>query len=399
MSNNSQKSGQKDALAGVRVLDFTSMMAGPYCTRLLADLGAEVIKIEPLKGDYMRFQPPLRGECSRYFGHLNAGKKSIAVDLKSEAGIEVIRSLVASSDVVVENFRPGVMARLGLNYESLDKINPRIIYCSISGYGQDGPKSKKPAYAPMIHAASGYDLTLLQYQEEQEKPAITGVFVADILGGLYSTSAIQTALYQRERSGIGQEIDTTLLECMLNLLIYEIQFEQQPSTARRPRYGPLPTKDGNIIVVPINANNFKNLCEVTGHPEWMEDPLFLTPGDRVKNWDELMARVGTWTAERTALECEDILLDAGVPASRYLTVGEAMQDPQAEHRGSFAEVEDTEGGFRVVNPPYKMSGTGTHVRPNVPGLGQHTEEVLKTVAGYDADNISALRDAKTLVFG
>ena len=145
MSDNSQNSSQKDALSGVRVLDFTSMMAGPYCTRLLADLGAEVIKIEPLKGDYMRFQPPLRGNSSRYFGHLNAGKKSIAVDLKSEAGIEVIRSLVASSDVVVENFRPGVMARLGLDYESLDKINRRIIYCAISGYGQDGPKSKKPA--------------------------------------------------------------------------------------------------------------------------------------------------------------------------------------------------------------------------------------------------------------
>ena len=399
MDNNSQNSGQKDALSGVRVLDFTSMMAGPYCTRLLADLGAEVIKIEPLKGDYMRFQPPLRGDCSRYFGHLNAGKKSIAVDLKSDAGLEVIRALVASSDVVVENFRPGVMARLGLDYESLDKINPRIIYCAISGYGQDGPKSKKPAYAPMIHAASGYDMTLLRYQEEQEKPAITGVFVADILGGLFSTSAIQTALYQRERSGMGQQIDTTLMECMLNLLIYEIQFEQQPSAARRPRYGPLPTRDGNIIVVPNNANNVKNLCEVTGHPEWMEDPLFLTPGDRVRNWDELMARIGTWTAERTALECEDILLGAGVPASRYLSVEEAMRDPQAIHRGSFADVEDAEGSFRVVNPPYKMSGTDTHVRSSVPGLGQHTEEVLKNVAGYDAGKIFTLRNAKTLIFG
>ncbi len=399
MNKKDQKTGQTDALHGVRVLDFTSMMAGPYCTRLLADLGAEVIKIEPLKGDYMRYQPPLNGGSSRYFGHLNAGKKSIALDLKSEVGLDVVRALVASADVVVENFRPGVMARLGLDYDSLDAINPRIIYCAISGYGQDGPKSKKPAYAPMVHAASGYDMTLLQYQEKQEKPAVTGVFVADILGGLYSTSAIQTALFQRERSGIGQQIDTTLMECMLNLLIYEIQFEQQPSPARRPRYGPLPALDGFIIVVPINANNFKNLCHVVGHPEWMEDPLFLTPGDRVRNWDELMARVGLWTAERTALECETVLLDGGVPVSRYLGVGEAMQDPQAIHRGSFVDVEDTAGKFRVVNPPYKMSGTASHVREFVPRLGQHTEEVLRTVAGFDARKISALKDQDDLIFG
>ena len=382
----------QDALSGVRVLDFTTMMAGPYGTRLLADLGAEVIKIEPPDGDYMRYQPPVKDGCSRYFGHLNAGKKSIALDLKDKAAQEVVARMVANADVVVENFRPGVMARLGLGYDACAKINPRIVYCSISGYGQDGPDAEKPAYAPMIHAASGYDLTLAGYQPEEGPPAVTGVFVADVLGGLYSASAIQTALFQRERTGRGQAIDTTLMECMLNLLIYEIQFEQQPSNARRPRYGPLPTRDGHVIVLPINARNFLNLCKALGHEEWAADPLFSTPGDRVRNWDALMARIAEWTRTRTAADCETALMAAGVPASRYRTVREAMEDPQLAFREAFSVVEDAAGPFRVVRGPYTMSGTSTAVRGHVPALAEHTEALLRDVAGLDAAAIARLRD-------
>jgi CoA:oxalate CoA-transferase len=251
----------------------------------------------------------------------------------------------------------------------------------------------------MVHAASGYDLALMGYQPSQDMPAVTGIFVADVLGGLYANSAIQTALFQRERTGLGQRIDTTLIESMLNLLIYEMQFEQQPSEARRPRYGPLRTLDGFVIVLPINANNFMNLCEAVGHPEWADDPLFKTPGDRIRNWDQLMARVQDWTAVRSVEDCEAVLLGRGVPTSRYQTIGEAMADPQLAHRGSLVDVEDAAGTFRVVNPPFTMSGAVTCVRAHVPGLGEHTEQVLRDTAGFSTARISELRGQGGVLFG
>ena len=205
------------ALDGLRVLDFTTTIAGPHCTRLLADLGAEVIKIEPAEGDMMRTRPPLRNGASTSFGQLNAGKKSIVLDLKAPQAVEAVHRLLATADAVVENFRPGVMRRFGLDYEALAPIKPELIYCAISGYGQTGPSSQLPAYAPVIHAASGYDLAHMAYQGEQRRPDYCGIYIADVLTGTYAFGAILAALYQRQSTGRGQLIDVSMLESMLSL--------------------------------------------------------------------------------------------------------------------------------------------------------------------------------------
>src|SRR6202789_939460 len=201
-ANNPAKSFQ-----GLRVLDFSTTIAGPHCTRMLADMGAEVVKIEPAEGETMRTRPPLRSNFSSVFGQLNVGKKSLVLDLKSPQAVEVIRRLVKSADILVENFRPGVMRRLKLDYQSLQQLNPRLVYCSISGYGQTGPSAELPAYAPVIHAASGYDRAHLAYQPGRNRPDYCGIYHADVLTGVYAFGAISAALYQRQLSGRGQHID------------------------------------------------------------------------------------------------------------------------------------------------------------------------------------------------
>ena len=241
-------------LEGVRVLDFSIMLAGPYCARLLADVGADVIKIEPPEGDDMRLRTPLRDGHSTYFGQLNAGKKSIALDLKSPEAIRLVHRMIESTDIVVENFRPGVMDRLGLSYEALREINPRLIYCSISGYGQSGPAAERAAYAMIVHAESGLDRSLMRYAGDRDRPAAGAIFVADVLGGIFGFSAIQTALVQRGRTGEGQRIDVALMDCMLNLLVYELQEAQFPIRSSRPTYGPVRTLDGDILIAPITPH-------------------------------------------------------------------------------------------------------------------------------------------------
>ncbi|HKM70922.1 MAG TPA: CoA transferase, partial [Stellaceae bacterium] len=233
------------ALDRLRVLDFTTTIAGPHCTRLLADLGAEVVKIESPEGDMMRTRPPLRSGASTSFGQLNAGKKSVSLDLKSPRAVEAVRRLVATADIVVENFRPGVMRRFGLDYEALRPIKPELIYCAISGYGQTGPSAELPAYAPVIHAASGYDLAHMAYQGEMRRPDYCGIYIADVLTGTYAFGAIMTALYQRQATGEGQMIDVSMLESMLSLTLSEIQAAQfAVAPPGRPVFGPVATKDG-----------------------------------------------------------------------------------------------------------------------------------------------------------
>src|SRR6476469_8666870 len=234
---------------GLRVLDFSTTIAGPHCTRMLADMGAEVIKIEPAEGETMRTRPPLRNNFSTVFGQLNVGKKSLVLDLKSPEAIEVIRRLVAGADIVVENFRPGVMRRLKLDYDSLRELNPRLIYCSISGYGQTGPSAELPAYAPVIHAASGYDMAHLAYQPGRSRPDYCGIYTADVLTGVYAFGAIGAAMHQRRGSGQGQHIDVSMLESMLSLTLNELQWSQfEVKQTPRPLFGPLETSDGSVMV-------------------------------------------------------------------------------------------------------------------------------------------------------
>lgn len=383
-------------LDGLKILDFTIMMAGPLCTRLLADVGAEIIKVEAPEGDHIRTRPPLRDGNSTYFGQLNCGKESIALDLKQPAALAIARRLAAAADVVVENFRPGVMKRLGLDHATLARDNPGLVYCSISGFGQTGPAAAKPAYAPVIHAASGFDLANLYYQDGQERPAKTGIFIADVLGGVYAFGAIQAALIERQRTGQGQAIDVSLMDCMLNLMVYECQEAQFPSERRRPLYKPLFARDGFVIVAPVSQNNFERLTEAVGHPEWKADPRFATIAAREQNWDLLMSLVEQWTRERPALECETVLMDAGIPTSRYLTIGEAMKDPHVAARGSLATVHDGAGAFDVPNAPFQFSGGGVGARPFVAALGANGADILRRLLGCGDGEIEALKRSGAL---
>jgi len=377
-------------LEGLRVLDFSIMLAGPYCARLLADVGAEVIKIEPPEGDDMRLRTPLRDGHSAYFGQLNAGKRSLALDLKNAEAIRLVHRLVAETDIVVENFRPGVMDRLGLGYEALRAINPRLIYCSISGYGQSGPDAERAAYAMIVHAESGLDRSLMRYAGDRDRPAAGAIFVADVLGGIFGYSAIQTALVQRSRTGKGQRIDVALMDCMLNLLVYELQEAQFPIRAPRPTYGPVRACDGDLLVAPVTARNFEALCEVTGQEELANDPRFNRLPARGANWTAMMQVVERWTERHTVDECMAALEAAGVPCARYRDPGAMLTDPHLVERGAFSTIADGAGEFMGVNAPWKMSGAETPIGREVPAVGVHRDEVLSRALGLPPEEIAAL---------
>jgi hypothetical protein len=383
---------QKDALAGIRVLDFTSMIAGPYAGRLMADVGAEVIKIEPPGGEDMRQRAPMREGHSTYFGQLNAGKKSIALDLKTPAAIALIKRMVAKADVVLENFRPGVMARLGLDYDTLAAINPRLVYCSISGHGQTGPKADQPAYAPIVHASSGFDRTLMRYAGDREQPAAGAVFIADVLGGIYAMSGVQTALLQRAQTGVGQRVDVALTDCMLNLLVYELQAAQLPPAGARFTYGPIRASDGDLIVTPITHRNFLAMCEAIGRSELKADERFATIAMRSRNWRHLMNIVEEWSSRQSVATCLAAFDAAGVPSARYNEPADALDDAHLIERGTFIKVRDAVGEFTGVNPPYRLSGSKAELRSPVPEAGEHTDAVLQAVLGAGADELRQARD-------
>lgn len=381
---------------GLRVLDFSTTIAGPHCTRMLADMGAEVIKIETAEGETMRTRPPLRNNCSTAFGQLNIGKNSLVLDLKSPEGIEVIRRLIVSTDVLVENFRPGVMRRLKLDYDALKALNPKLIYCSISGYGQTGPSAELPAYAPVIHAASGYDMAHLAYQPGRGRPDYCGIYHADVLTGVYAFGAISAALYQRHGTQRGQHIDVSMLESMLSLTLNELQWSQfEVKPTQRPMFGPIATADGYVMVAIASEKTFQSLMKVIGHPEWVADPRFAVYADRRDNWADLMDGVEAWSRTVTTEKCLAALNGEGVPSSAYRTVAEALADPQIAHRGALAEVEDAGGTFKVLNLPFRMSGA--HVAPakRMATLGEHTVALLRET-GLSEDEIAAFKGKRLM---
>jgi len=382
-----------DILRNVRVLDFTTTIAGPHCTRLLADLGADVVKIEGPDGDLMRTRPPLRDGASSYFGQLNAGKRSVVLDLKQPAAVAIVKRLVRDADIVVENYRPGVMTRLGLDYESLRPIRADLVYCAMSGYGQTGPSSGLPAYAPVIHAASGYDLAHLSYQDGRTRPDNNGVFIADVLTGTYAFGAISAALYHRRVTGRGQMVDVSMLESMLTMTLSEMQraqFETPPPG--RPMFGPVQTRDGYVMLAVASERTFQDLARAAGRPEWIDDPRFKLYADRRLNWHLFMDELEQWSRRIGTDECQAAFERFGVPSSRYRTVEEAMADAQLAHRDAFTEVRDTAGPFKVLNPPFRFSESKAAARPFAARLGEHSDEVL-TDAGYSPAEITAFREA------
>jgi CoA:oxalate CoA-transferase len=386
-----------NALDRVRVLDFTTTIAGPHCGRLLADLGADVIKIEAPEGDMMRTRLPLRNGASTSFGQLNAGKKSLVLDLKRPEAVEIVHRLVKTADVVVENFRPGVMQRFGLDYPKLREVNPAIVYCAISGYGQTGPSAGRPAYAPVIHASSGYDLAQIAHQIEPRRPDYCGIFIADVLSGTYAFGAIMAALHQRQATGIGQTIDVSMLESMLSLTLSELQnsqFDVPPPP--RPIFGPIATKDGYVNLSVASERTFQNMASAAKRPDWLTDPRFAKYQDRRVNWGALMDELEAWSTSLPTAEVQAVFDRHGVPSSPYRTVREAMVDPQLAHRNSLAEVHDKGGSFLVLNPPFRLSASRAAARDFAAALGEHSAAVLAE-AGYAPDEIAALAQAGVTV--
>ncbi|MDP3139420.1 MAG: CoA transferase, partial [Burkholderiaceae bacterium] len=290
------------------------------------------------------------------------------------------------------NWRPGVAARLGLGYDDLRAIKPDIIFCSISGFGQKGPQSHRPAYAPIVHAASGFDLAQVEYQGGG-KPQNTATYTADVFGGMSAFGAIQSALFQRERTGVGQYIDVSLLDGMLNILVAECQEWQAPTPARARVYPPLQASDGFIVIAPTSQKNFEGLVKVIRHEEWLKDPRFVSTVAREKNWGELMSLIEDWTRQHTSADCEKQLVAMGVPCTRYQTVAQAMSSEQIVARGSLTRIEDPAGAYLVPGAPFQMPGVHAAPRRGVPALGADGEAVLARFAGLSPEQTRACAQA------
>jgi CoA:oxalate CoA-transferase len=377
-------------LDGLRILDFSTTIAGPHCSRLLADMGADVVKVESPEGDLMRSRPVQRDGFSTMFGQLNAGKKSIVLDLKKPEAVAAIKKLAATVDILVENYRPGVMKRLGLDYAELSKVNPRLIYCAISGYGQTGPGAGRPAYAPVIHASTGYDMAHLFYQQGRQRPDNCGIFVADYASGAYAMGAILAAVHQRHATGKGQMVDVSMFETLVGMLLGEVnraQFDfEMPS---RPMYGPIEAGDGYVMLATASEKTFQDMATAAGRRDWLTDPRFEKYQDRRMNWGLLVDELEEWSKKLTVKEVVAALEKQGVPCSPYVTVTEALQDPQVEHRGSLCTIEDGGGSYKSPAPPFRFSGSPLQSGPKVAALGEDTRTVLAQ-AGLTPAEIEAL---------
>jgi CoA:oxalate CoA-transferase len=283
-----------------------------------------------------------------------------------------------------------VMKRFGLDYETVATHDPRLIYCSISGYGQTGPSSGLAAYAPAIHAASGFDMAHLAYQPGRERPDNCGIYIADIVSGTYAFGAIMAALAHRHLTGVGQHIDVSMMETMLTLMVGEVQGAQfAVAPPSRPMFGPVKTQDGYIMPAVASEKTFQALCLAAGHPEWITDPRFALYANRRNNWGTFVDLLETWSGTLTKAECQAAFDAAGVPSSPYRTVKEVLADPQLAHRDALAEVHDKGGSFKVVNPPFRFSGLPVQVSGFVSALGEDTRDVL-VLAGYAADEIETM---------
>jgi crotonobetainyl-CoA:carnitine CoA-transferase CaiB-like acyl-CoA transferase len=387
--------------AGVRVLDLSRMLAGPYGSLLLADLGAEVIKIEePEGGDPMRVMGPpfLPDGESAYFLAINRNKKSGALDLTREGGRRIFHDLAREADVVWENFRPGIMERLGCGYAALAALNPRLIMCSISAYGQDGPYRDWPAFDLALQAMGG---ALSLTGEPGGPPMRMGLPMGDLSGGMFGAFAVAGALFRRERSGVGAHVDLSLLDCQVSLLTYIAQYFWTDGRVPQPMgsghasvvpYQALATRDGHMILAVFAEKFWGAFCRAVERPHWAADPRFALNRDRVACRDELMALVEPLFRERTTDEWLARLHAAGVPAAPIQPVDRVLADPQVAHRRMVVDlVHERHGRLPTLGTPIKVDGAmNLDVLPP-PRLGQHTDEVLEQVAKYSGARIADLR--------
>lgn len=388
------------ALEGIKVLDLTRVLAGPYATMILGDMGAEIIKIEA-KGtgdDSRAFGPYVNGE-SAYFMSINRNKKSITMNLKNPEAIKVFKEMVKKVDVVVENFRPGTMEKLGIGYDVIKEINPSIIYASASGFGQDGPYSKRAAYDAVVQAMGGI---MSITGQEGGLPTRVGTSVGDITAGLFCAIGILGALCCRDRTGIGQAVDVAMLDCQVAILENAISrylvngVIPAPQGNRHPSIVPFETfetSDSNIMVSAGNDKLWASYCKVIGREELIEDPRFVTNPLRLENYAALRPIIAEEMKKKSLAEWSALLDEAGVPQSPVNNVAMVIDNPQVKARDMIVSVEHPVAGtVKMPGIPIKLSETPSEIKTAAPVLGANTADILKDLLGMSDDEVSALKE-------
>ena len=398
------------ALENLVVLDLTRVLAGPYCTMLLADMGAEVIKIEiPQGGDDTRAYPPFRknrdGEQeSLYFANINRNKKGMTLNLKSEEGKEIFRRLVKKADIVVENYRPGVMDKLGLGYDALKEINPRLIYGSVSGFGNTGPYRLRPGYDILAQAMGGL---MAITGAAGGPPTRVGSAIGDLLGGLHLTIGLLAAVNARNLTGVGQRVDISLMDAVIaateNTAIKYLESGTIPPRmgnryAAVSPYDAFQVKDGKIIIAAGNQHLYEKLCtEILHRPDMITDPRFTDMPGRLKNQDAIQEVIESTLADKTMEEAVELVLSKGIPAGPIYDISQILQDPQVKEREMFVEMEHpTLGPITVNGCAVKLSETMPGVRTPAPALGQDDFEILHKYCGLAQEEVESLREQKVI---
>jgi len=396
-------------LTGVRVADLTQALAGPFGARFLGDLGAEVIKIEtPDSGDMTRkFAGPAVGTESGYFVAINRNKKSVTLNLRSEKGKEIFKEIVKVSDVVYENFRAGTMKKMGLDYEVLKKVNPRIIYCALSGFGADGPHKDRPAFDYIIQALGG---VMSVVGEPGRPPVHTGFPIADLDGGVFSALAITTALYAREKTGVGQYIDISMLDMMISLWAFMGQFYLLNGDIPGPvgsghvsnvPLGAFKARDGYVVIACPNQKFYENLStaisrEVEAFKDMAKDERFSTPAKRLSNRKELEKTINDALSTKSRDEWLEILEKADVPSAPVNNVAQAFSNPQVLYRKMIVEMDHPLGKIKAIGNPLKFSQVEKEVFNPPPLLGQHNKDIICGLLRHSQADLEQLKKEKVI---
>ena len=399
MSDSASQPGWAGPLQGIRVLDFTRVLAGPSASLALADLGAEVLKVEPPgTGDETRLFPPFRESVSHYFLSVNRGKKSIVIDLKTAAGVALAGDLAARSDVLIENYRPGVMERLGLGYAALSAANPGLIYCAISGFGMTGPLRDQPSFDIVLQALSG---ALSVNGEAGREPTKLGIPLGDLVGGINGPMSILAALHERGRTGRGRLLDVSLLDGLIGMLGYLAQLafftgeDPKPRGSEHPNlvpYGIFPARDGSIVIACLMNSFWGRICAALARPQWAQDPRFESIEKRRDHRECVNGMIGELTCLQSIEELVALFSQHAVPHAPILGIQAALSQPQSVAREMVVETDHAVlGKIPIVNRPIKFPGDPQPVPTAPPILGQHTDEILRDVLGLTSEQIAKLR--------